>query len=195
MKILFFTDVHSDKESLETLIDKSKDCDIMVCCGDISEFGSGLKKSINMLKKTNKKVLITHGNHERITELSKLCDNENVIFLHKNYYVFDDVMFAAYGGGGFSEMDERLDEWVNKFKSKKRNKLILFTHAPPLDTKLDKLPWLGHRGSRSVRRAIETLKPEIFACGHFHETFSKKDYIGKSKLLNPGNFGTVLEIR
>ncbi len=208
MKVLFFTDVHSgessdeyyvtDVEELEkkvsVIVEKSKECDLMVCCGDLSFFGSGLEEAIDMIKKAGKKLLVIHGNHESGSELKKLCDGEQVVFLHKKCLTIDGVTFAGYGGGGFDETNKQFDVWVSNLKPKIKGKLVLFTHAPPYETKLDELPLLGHRGSKSVRKAIETLKPKVFASGHFHETFLKRDSINGSKLINPGDSGIVINI-
>jgi hypothetical protein len=194
MKILLFTDVHADTKSLEKILEKSKDCDVMLCCGDISVFGSGLKKTMQILSKCGKKMFITHGNHEMLSELKSLCDSKLNIFLHKEFVKFGDVTFIAYGGGGFSESDERLDSWIKTIRQKINGKTVFFTHAPPRGTKLDKLPYLGHRGSKSVRNAIEVLKPELFVSGHFHETFLRRDKIGETLLINPGPDGVLLEI-
>ena len=194
MKILLFTDIHAEKESLDQIVEKSKDCDVMVCCGDASIFGSGLKKIIKILASCKKQLFITHGNHEMISEMKEVCVKDNVCFLHKNSVEFEGVIFAAYGGGGFSEVDERLEQWASKLKIDSDKKLVLFTHAPPYDTKLDKLPNLGHRGSRSVRKAIDCLNPDIFASGHFHETFFEQEKIGKTLLINPGNGGTLITL-
>ncbi len=194
MKLLVFSDIHGDDGSLERILEKSRECDAMICCGDLGMFGEGLKKSLEKLKKTGKKLFITHGNHEMISELISNSDGENVVFLHKDYVIFDDVVFAAYGGGGFSERDERLEEWVKKIKSKIKGSFVFFTHAPPYYTELDKLPWLGHRGSKSVKDAIELLKPNLFACGHFHETFLKKQEFYGTTLINPGDEGMLIEV-
>ena len=194
MKLLLFTDVHASKKSLEKILEKSKECDVMVCCGDISIFGSGLKRTMQTLRKSDKKMFVTHGNHEMISELNNLCDGESNIFIHKEFVKFEDVTFIAYGGGGFSERDERLDYWINKIQKKIIGKTVFFTHAPPYGTKLDRLPYLGHRGSKSVRKAIEILKPDLSVSGHFHETFLKKDKVGKTILINPGPEGILLEI-
>ncbi len=207
MKILFFTDVHSGDhddyveeiedmhKKFEALKEKSKECDLMVCCGDVSIFGGGLKASLQLLKAFNKKLLIIHGNHEMESELKSLCDNKNIIFLHKKVLTIDGVTFAGYGGGGFSEADERLDEWVKKIKQEFTQPSVLFTHGPPYNTTLDELPDWGHRGSKSIRKAIETLQPTLFAAGHFHEPFFARDTIGPTQLLNPGDTGVILEIK
>lgn len=207
MEILFFTDVHSGKDSsdyyveevddleekLNFILDKGKDCDVLVCCGDLSFFGEGLEESIGLLKKSNKKILIIPGNHEDVSELEKLC-KDNVILLHKEHLIINGVTFAGYGGGGFDEKDKNLEKWANDLKSQIQGKLVLFTHAPPYNTKLDNLPLLGHRGSKSIRTAIEELKPTVFASGHFHETFLEEDLIGKSRLINPGDKGIIIKI-
>ncbi|MBT4576925.1 hypothetical protein HOM13_03170 [Candidatus Woesearchaeota archaeon] len=207
MEILFFTDVHSGEDSSEYyveevedlrekinfILDKGKSCDVLVCCGDLSFFGEGLKESMNQLKDSGKTILIIPGNHEDLNELEKLC-NKNVIVLHKKHLTIKDVTFAGYGGGGFDEKDKNLEKWANDLKSKVQGKLVLFTHAPPYNTKLDKLPLLDHRGSKSIRKAIEELKPTIFASGHFHETFLEEDVIGESRLINPGDKGIIIKI-
>tara|TARA_Y100000310_G_C20603690_1_gene774379 strand:- start:105 stop:704 length:600 start_codon:yes stop_codon:yes gene_type:complete len=199
MKILFFTDVHHDKAVLKEIVDKSKDCDLMVCCGDLSIFGGGLKESINILKRAKKKILIIHGNHELPKEMRRFCDRKNTIFMHKKILEIENVLFFAYGGGGFSFNDGGLDKWVAETKSKikslgKNKKRVFFSHPPPYGTELDKLPQIGHRGCMSVRNAIKILKPDIASSGHFHETFFEKDKVKKSLIINPGDCGTILEI-
>jgi len=209
MKILLFTDVHSSEhvknpsgyyvDSLEDLvnkfekvIEKGKDCDLLVCCGDLSVFSSGLEEVAKILKKSNKKILIIHGNHDDPEEVESFCDGKKLIFLHKKTITIDDVTFVGYGGDGFSERDSDFEKWIKGLKLD--GKVVLFTHAPPYNTKLDNLPSWGHRGSKSIREAIEILKPDLFASGHFHETFLKKDKIGKTNLINPGDEGTIVEI-
>ena len=143
--------------------------------------------------------MIVHGNHEdekTFMKFSKLF--KNIIFIHKNYFIEDNVLFLGYGGGGFSETDKAFEKIANtKFKklirNNKREKIILVTHAPPYRTKLDKLGD-GHCGNKSIRHFAEKNKISFLICGHLHENFGKEDKIGKTKVINPGPFGKMIEI-
>ena len=38
------------------------------------------------------------------------------------------------------------------------------------------------------------LKPDLVISGHLHETAGKEDKIGKTRLINPGPFGKILDV-
>lgn len=63
-------------------------------------------------------------------------------------------------------------------------RLILFTHEPPFNTKADELP-SGHVGSNALRHIIENHQPNLNVCGHVHEAKSK-DHIKHTKIVNVG---------
>ena len=68
---------------------------------------------------------------------------------------------------------------------------ILVAHAPPYDSKLDRLPNLDYPiGSRAVRRCVENRRPWCALHGHVHEapavTGSFVDEIGGVPCINPG---------
>jgi Icc-related predicted phosphoesterase len=68
---------------------------------------------------------------------------------------------------------------------------ILVAHAPPHDSKLDRLLRVPHPiGSRAVRRFIEERQPDCALHGHIHEsplvTGSFVDRIGATLCINPG---------
>ena len=50
MKILAFSDTHLHKKAIEIIKEKSKDVDILICGGDISIFGKGLKEILKELE-------------------------------------------------------------------------------------------------------------------------------------------------
>jgi Icc-related predicted phosphoesterase len=68
---------------------------------------------------------------------------------------------------------------------------VLVAHAPPYDTKLDRLPNLDDPiGSKAVRRFIESRQPLCALHGHVHEspqvTGACCDDIGGVPCINPG---------
>jgi len=72
-----------------------------------------------------------------------------------------------------------------------RDPWILVAHAPPCDTKLDKLPNLDYPiGSKAVRDFIEARRPLCALHGHVHEspaaTGSYFDEVGGVLCINPG---------
>ena len=65
------------------------------------------------------------------------------------------------------------------------------THAPPHNTKLDKIID-GHCGNKSIRSFITKSKPDIAFSGHIHENNGKEDKIGKTRVINPGPYGKIV---
>ena len=201
MKILAFTDTHGSLLALRRIEQKvrTQKPDLLVCAGDISIFEHGIVGIARRLNKLNKKIIMIHGNHEdesTIRKLSKLF--KNIIFIHKKHYVEDDILFLGYGGGGFTLIDREYERIANaKFKkiikANKGKKIILVTHAPPYKTRLDKLIQ-GHNGNKSIRHFIEKNRIDLLICGHLHENFGKEDKIKKTKIVNPGPFGKIVEV-
>ena len=72
-------------------------------------------------------------------------------------------------------------------------KVILVTHAPPYQTRLDKIGD-SFVGNRSIRNFIESNNPMLAISGHFHENSGKDDRIGKTVVINPGPFGKLIRI-
>ena len=197
MKILAFVDLHSSKKNLLEIIKKSKDVDLLICAGDLLDWGSNFKSIIKSLEKTKKPLLIIHGNHESKELINKASvNNPFLIPIHKKIYILDKYAFVGYGGEGFSEYYPDLERLIPKFKKEiqKNKKIIFISHAPPYNTKVDFLPHLGHRGSKTLRTFIKELKPILHICGHFHETAENKDYLGKTLIINPGPKGKIINL-
>ena len=196
MKILAFTDIHASKEYLTIIKKKSKkyNPDMLVCSGDLAYFGIKLNFVLKFLNSINKPVILIHGNHDDGDELKVLCTKyDNLIYLHKQVYDLKEYRFIGYGGLGFSRTTKDLEKFV---LSKKINgkKHILIVHQPPHGTKLDYIPSVGHVGNKSITKMIKHLKPVLLLSGHIHETFNKKDKLGNSVLINPGQEGKIILI-
>lgn len=195
MKILAFTDVHANKRMLLKLVHKARDADIMLCCGDLSLFGDGLRQALKLLTRAGKPLLLIHGNHEEETVIEHLS-MKHVIPFHRKSYRMGNYLFLGHGGGGFSLTDHKLEKRLHQLKEKIRegDKIIFVTHAPPYGTELDLLPLFGHVGCRTITKAIKELKPHLFLCGHLHENFNVHQKLDRTLMINPGPLGKIIEL-
>jgi len=200
MKILAFTDIHDSFSALKKIEHKikMKNPDILVCAGDISIFERGLVKIMKKMNQLGKKIVIINGNHEDEDSFAKHSKYlKNLIFIHKNHYIENDVLFLGFGGGGFSLVDKEFERFSPKFvkliKENPDKKVILLTHAPPYKTNTDKIG-SEHCGNKSIRNFIEKNRIDYLFCGHLHENFGKEDTIKKTKVVNPGNYGKIFVV-
>lgn len=201
MKLLAFTDIHGSLTALKRIEHKVKleNPDLLVCAGDISVFEHGIGTIFRRLNKLNKKIIMIHGNHEDTSTYFKYSRIfKNIIFIHKKHFVENNLLFLGYGGGGFSQRDKEFEKLAaTNFKkliqNNKNKKIIFITHAPPYRTKLDKLG-RDYAGNKSFRNFIEKYDIDLHICGHLHENFRKEDKIGKTRIMNPGPFGKIIEI-
>jgi uncharacterized protein len=72
---------------------------------------------------------------------------------------------------------------------------VYVLHSPPRDTHCDATGGRAHVGSRAVRAFVERVQPLLVLGGHIHEsprvTGSYRDRIGRTVVVNPGQFGTT----
>lgn len=203
MKILVFTDLHGDEKIADKLIAKIKKekPEAIVCAGDLSNFGYGLK---NLLKKFNLNVpfLIIPGNHETPEEIQVYSrDLDSVKDIHLKSFILENLFFIGVGGGGFTahhaefeQSEKGFSVSIKKLKVQDHKyKVILVTHQPPYKTKLDYI--MGeYSGSKSIRRFIEKNQPAYCICGHIHENEGKSDKIRETIVINPGPEGKIIEL-
>tara|TARA_Y100000310_G_C20687341_1_gene819940 strand:- start:2249 stop:2848 length:600 start_codon:yes stop_codon:yes gene_type:complete len=198
MKILAFADTHLDEKVVKKIIKKSKQADFVICAGDVSWFGQGLKEILKDLSKNIKKdIYIVHGNHESPSEIRKAIKGlKNIHFMHKKTLQVENYKIFFWGGGGFELRNKRFEEATKRFqnKLKKGEEVILVTHGPPYKTKLDHLEWAGHVGSKSIRAFIRKVKPMLHICGHLHENTGRQQVLFKKTLIiNPEENGNIIE--
>jgi len=199
MKFLVFTDLHEDKKGLKELAKcaSQDDIDFVVATGDISNFGRGLRNVFETMNKTGKKFFAIPGNHEEGSDAMELFagEFEHCFNLHKRAVKIEDYIFLGYGGGGFASEDAEFRkiarDWYGKYNGKK---IVLLTHGPPFNTKLDKLKQ-GHVGNKDYRKFIERIHPKLAISGHLHETVGFVDKIDSTKVINPGWDGMVIELK
>ncbi|PIN69916.1 hypothetical protein COV94_02330, partial [Candidatus Woesearchaeota archaeon CG11_big_fil_rev_8_21_14_0_20_57_5] len=182
-------------KQLRMLVQREKPS-LLLCAGDISVFEQGLGEMLFAINQMGKAVIV-HGNHESEERMADLAGFfEDISFVHNGFIVHENVAIVGHGGGGFDTRDrsfERTGKKLHRALAKHKGKSIFIMHAPPYGTALDAI-MDGHRGSKSYREFIEKAQPDLAICGHFHEHAGKEDRIGKTRVINPGPRGMVIEL-
>ena len=200
MKILAAGDLHGDMRAAKRLADKAKKnkVDLVVLSGDLTYADTSTKGLIGPFKKANQKVLIIPGNHESPATTSALAEIYDITDLHGYAVKIKDVGIFGAGSAnlgpfqlGDKEVQDLLVKGFKKIKSAKKK--VMITHVHPDKTMMSKFSlWLP--GSKAVAKAIEELQPYIAICSHIHEAEGLEERIGKTRLINVGKKGKIIEV-
>ncbi len=203
MKFFAFTDVHEDLKFLKKIEKRvqEKDIDFVITCGDFTIFEHNLGYMLKRLNAFGKKVFLVPGNHEDEEHLGHVSEVfPNCVNIHGQMVQYKGITLCGWGTGGFAQEEPRLRkvarEWLQKLsqmKPEQKEKMIFVTHAPPYKTKLDALHG-RHVGNIDIRKFIERAQPTLALSGHLHENAGVEDILGKTRLINPGWEGKVVEI-
>lgn len=197
LKILAASDIHGEQKlalALAKKADKEK-VDLVVLCGDILGF-TETKNIIKPFKEKNKRVLIIPGNHDTIELADFLSSLYNIKNIHGYSAVYNDVGFFGAGGGDIGPgiiSEKELFETLKKAHSglKGIEKKVMITHMHPSSSKSE---FSGFPGSKAITKAIKELKPSILLHGHIHEAEGIEEVIGKTKVINVGRRGIIIEV-
>jgi len=198
-KILAAGDIHGDTGLVKKLAEKAKkeNVDLVIIAGDLTLMEMETKNLIGPFTKINKPVLLLHGNHESLSTIDFLSEMyPNAKNLHGYSVKNKDVGIFGAGGAnfGFSSMSEKdFFETLKKAHKGIENskKKIMVTHMHPYNSKAE---FSGIRGSKGIRKAIQEFKPDIFLSGHIHEAEGMEENIGKTRVINIGRKGKIIEI-
>jgi putative phosphoesterase len=196
MKLLVVSDFHGSTEAAHKTAVKAKkiETDAIIVCGDITHFGTveQAEKILAPLTALGLPVLFVAGN----CDPSQLAEAQikGAVNLHEQCFKIDTVSFMGLGAAPSSrfyswfEMSEAkiLDVLVQTAdRCQEGKRLVVVSHTPPKDTKVDRAFSAIHAGSASLRTFIEKRRPSIVFCGHIHEA-KGIDCIGDTIIVNPG---------
>jgi uncharacterized protein len=197
MKLLIFSDIHSDNRALERLMDM--DADYYFAAGDMVTWARGFERIGPILAKRAERMYVLPGNHESEADIDQLCNRFNLHPFHGRTLEIAGHRIAGLGyssptpfntPGEYSE--EEIAARLDKFSGLKP--LVLICHCPPLNTALDQMRNGQHAGSKAVADFIAREQPEHFFCGHIHEAEGVTIRIGETTATNVGKGGFLLEI-
>ena len=200
MKILAAGDIHGDVNQVKKLAKKAteENVDFVVLSGDITLGESSVEGLIGPFKAAGKKVLLIPGNHETLATTDFLAELYGMKNLHGySVYAGDVGIFGAGSANiGLFQLSEKdmTDVLTKGFsKVKDKQKKIMVTHVHPADTLTRKLTKV-FPGSTAVKQFIEKNQPDIAICSHVHEAEGMEEMIGKTRLINVGKEGKIIEI-
>lgn len=197
MKLLVFSDIHSDLRALERLL--AVEADLYIAAGDLVSWGRNLDRVGAMLAGRPGKVYAIPGNHESEAEISAMCERHGIGNLHGRSLQAGPYHVAALGysnptpfktPGEYTEAE--LAARLAPFAS--LTPLILICHAPPKGTPLDRAGDGLHFGSTAVRDFVDLHQPVYFFCGHIHEAEGVQTELGATRAVNVGKRGFLLEL-
>lgn len=195
MKLFVLTDIHGRTKYPGDVINEMRKADVVVIAGDITNFG-GKKETahiIDSISALNDRIVAVPGNCDRPAVGDFL--SERGMNLHGSARIADSVQFLGMGGSNKTPLhtpneytEEEIKAILQRFPEKPDSgRRILVSHAPPFNTKVDKM-FIGlHVGSRSIRGYIEKKQPDVVVCGHIHEAHGV-DRIDGTLIINPGPF-------
>lgn len=197
LKLLIFSDIHNDHKALERLM--AAEADYYFAAGDLVSWSKGLDACGEIMKPRGDRVHVLPGNHESADQIALFCRKFGFHDFHGQTLEIAGRHVAGLGyssptpfhtPGEYSEAE--LEKRLALFASLKP--LLLICHAPPRDTPLDRVRGGLHAGSAAVRDFIDRYQPEYFFCGHIHEAAGASTELGKTKAMNAGPRGYLLEL-
>lgn len=197
MKLLIFSDIHSNHKALARLM--ATEADYYFAAGDLVSWARGLEECGKILQARSERVYLLPGNHESAEQTAALCAQFGFHDFHGQTLRIGKHHVAGLGysnptpfdtPGEYSEAElaERLELFAQL------RPLVLICHAPPYGTPLDRVRDGLHAGSRSVRDFVDRHQPEYLFCGHIHEAEGAEIRMGTTKAVNVGQRGYLLEL-
>ena len=200
LRILASGDIHGDIGLAKKLADQAEkeNVDLVILCGDLTFFDQSSEGIVGPFVKKHKKVLLIPGNHESLATADFLAELYGVKNIHGYSVKYKDVGIFGAGGAniGIHQISEKdIYDLLKKGHDaiKGLSKTIMVTHVHPSDSKMEKFSKFVP-GSEGVKKAIDRFHPDILLCSHVHEAEGIEEKIGRTRVINVGKKGKIIEI-
>ncbi len=188
MRILAFSDVHTDLAACEQIVAAGNDADLVIGAGDFAQRREGLAAVMEVLAPLAAKSIYVPGNNETFTEL---CAVTTATVLHGDRCEVGRVNIFGIGAaipplpplpwGSFDLSEDEAEALFSLGGAPD----ILISHSPPKGV-VDLHASAGSIGSTSLRDAIVRMNPRLVFCGHVHDCWGQSGLLGNSQVHNLG---------
>jgi hypothetical protein len=202
MRVLLFSDIHSDLAALRRLA--SQQADWYICAGDLVSWARGLDACGDILQPWGARLLVLPGNHEDEAGVAAFCQKFGFQAVHRRQMELGGRRFAFLGYSNPTPFDTpgeyteaELERHLDAFRPAVSGAPVpdvLVCHCPPHGTPLDRMRNGQHAGSTAIRRFLDDVQPTWFFSGHIHETEGTTVQLGATTAHNPGKGGYLLEL-
>lgn len=193
LRILAAGDLHGDIDIAEKLSLKAKKAkaDLVVLAGDLHGYWESNERILEPFNKAKQKVVFIPGNLD--SSLDHDIFRKEAKSIHNYYVTYGGVGIAGIGNADWKmELDGSDLKAIKKnFDRMKPKKKILVSHLHAADTGAE---FSGIPGDEILKRAVEDFKPDFLISAHIHEAEGIEDKIGKTKVIQVGRKGKILEI-
>jgi Icc-related predicted phosphoesterase len=193
LRILAAGDLHGDVDIAEKLSTKGKreKVDLVILAGDVYGYRKGDENILEPFVSAGQKVVFVPGNcdfDDKHEALRKGAKN-----IHNYYVTYKDVGIVGIGNPNWKLCldDSDLIEIKRNFERMKTGKRILVSHLHAAGTKAE---FSGIPGDDIIRDAVDKFKPDLLIAAHIHEGEGIEDRIGKTRVVQVGRRGKIIEV-
>jgi len=194
VRLVCFGDIHMAFRAIEQLGPTLREADCAILTGDLTHFGDppDAFRVVDAVRQFCPNVLAVTGNLDMPWVIDAF--RAEGISLHGEGRRLGDLGIFGCGGSNITPMDtptelgeEELQAVLERGHAAVADapRRLMVCHAPPFDTRLDRLMNGRPVGSPAVRAFIETRRPDLAVVGHIHEGRGT-DHVGETLVLNAG---------
>ena len=198
MRLLAFSDLHRDLDGAASLVERSRDAEVVIGAGDFASVHEGLEETIAALVAIETPTILIPGNNETEDALRAAASGWTAAtVLHGETAEIDGVTFFGLGAGIPTtpwdwSFDLTEEEAAQRLSGCPRE-AVLVVHSPP-SGHCDSSSRGDHLGSTAIFAAIEDKRPPLAVCGHIHESWGERSSVGPTAIANLGPAGATFEI-
>lgn len=199
MKLLAFSDLHTDLNGAASLVERSAEADVVIGAGDFAAMHERLEETIEALAAIKVPTILVPGNNETLDALAAAvaAASWDAKILHGSGTTIGGVEFYGLGAG----VPTTPWDWSFDLTEAEAEAMladcpaggVLVVHSPPKGH-CDRSSSGDHLGSASILAAIEANQPALAVCGHIHEAWGERSQIGETTVANLGPQGAEFEI-